>query len=117
MIAIVLQVPLVNGKPDVDMPASVSVEKQGDVVVISHEASGEAATFKFLGTANGEAILAGMASKNVAQWLSRQGITVTRIRDATAGQKTWLAARGVTKENAGHTFCGWPNGDVDEVVP
>lgn len=114
MRSFILQVPLVDGRPDIDLPPSILVDKQGDVVTLVHEPSGEAATFKFVGVAQGQAVLTGMANVQVVTWLVKQGVTVTRIKDLTQVQKNWLLARGVTASNAGHHFCGLPMGDPDE---
>ena len=98
MIAVLIQVPLVDGRPALDLPDGVEVVREGRYAHISW---GEhALTLMYVGKPSEQApVFVGMMSAGVAARLAHLGAKVKRLRDAwlTPAVRTWLLARGVAE--------------------
>jgi len=100
VIAVVVQITVTNGVPDLNLPASVSVIREGAVF---HIAWGDdrAMSIRLLGIhPNGtDRVFVGMMAPRVAQALAALGAGVVRLRDAwgTPARRTWLMANGVAE--------------------
>lgn len=98
MIAVLIQVPLVDGKPDLALPDGVEVVREGRY---AHVSWGEhALSLMYIGKPSGQAsVFVGMMSAGVAIRLAHLGAKVKRLRDAwlAPAVRTWLMARGVAE--------------------
>lgn len=97
MICVLIQVPLVNGKPDLGLPNSVDVVREGRTAHVSW-GDDRVLTLRFLGTSPNGPVFCGMMSPRVAVALAHLGAGVMRLKDAWLNPtlKTWLLANGVT---------------------
>jgi hypothetical protein len=124
VIAVVVQITVTNGVPDLNLPASVQVVREGAVFHVSW-GDDRAMSIRLLGIApNGtDRVFVGMMTPRVAQALAGLGAAVARLRDvwATPARRTWLLANGVS-ELAGvplipHTVAGQAGGPDADPVP
>lgn len=104
MIAVVVQVPVVNGAPDLQLPASVAIVREGNYFHVTW-GDDRALSLRFLGVhPNGtDRVYVGMMSARVAQALAGLGAGVARLRDAwlTPARRTWLLANGCSETAGG----------------
>lgn len=119
MIAVVLQVPILNGKPDLGLTpqqaAQLDVTNEGGIVHVTFR-DDRAAVLKRLGTPAGQdPVWVGMMDSRVAQFLAGLGSAkLERLRTVWANRpvvKTWLLANGVSQDAQGrpivpHTMAG-----------
>ncbi len=121
MIAVLLQVPLVDGKPQLDLPPGVEVVSDGRHHHVSW-GDDRALTLVHLGTPAGGPVFVGMMTPRTAQALAHLGATVQRLRTAwlTPSTRTWLMSRGVTEDGGApvmpHVIAG-SGGGPDRDLP
>ncbi|MDQ3153617.1 MAG: hypothetical protein M3R63_18525 [Actinomycetota bacterium] len=121
MIAVLLQVPLVDGKPQLDLPAGIETVRDGRHVHVSW-GDDRVLTLVHLGTPAGGPVFVGMMTARVAQALQHLGAKVMRLRDAwlVPATRTWLLGRGVAEINGApvppHVIAGGGGGPDADVV-
>jgi hypothetical protein len=99
---VVVQVPITNGKPDLQLPADVELVRDGSFVHVSFGDGARAMTLRILGTPAGQdPVLCGVMTPTMANALVQLGAKVMRLRDAwlVPAMKTWLLGHGVTEVN------------------
>lgn len=101
MIAVVIQIPLVDGKPDLQLPAGVEVVHEGYIAHVSW--GDQALTLRYLGSPASGPVFVGMMTAGVALKLAHLGAKVRRLRDVwgTPALRTWLLAHGVDEDESG----------------
>lgn len=122
MIAVLIQVPIVVGRPQLDLPEGVEIVREGRYFHISW-GDGQALSLFHIGTPASGPVLIGQMTKGVAARLVHLGAKVMRLRDAWANPtlKTWLMARGVVEQDGKprttHVIAGSSQVDEDEENP
>lgn len=125
MIAVVLQVAIVNGKPDLGLTpqqlAQIDVVNEGGITHVSFR-DDRAAVLKRLGTPAGQdPVWCGMMDVRMAQFLAGLGSAkLERLRVVWATRptvKAWLLANGVSQDGVNpivpHVIAGETGGRVD----
>jgi len=118
VIAVIVQVALVDGKPRLELPDDVQVVRDGRYFHISW--GDQVMTLLHIGTPASGPILIGQMTKGVAAKLAHLGARVIRLRDAWSNLllRTWLKVQGVTEDNGRlrtpHVIAGGSQIDEDE---
>lgn len=99
-IAVIVQITVTNGVPDLALPSSVDVAREGRYFHVTW-GDDRAMTLMLLGIhPNGtDRVFFGMMTPRVAQALAGLGAGVARLRDvwATPARRTWLLANGIAE--------------------
>ena len=114
--AAVIQVPLVNGKPDLQLPARAIYKEKGTPFVHLSWTDGDGdvhyGTARRLGTVGSDRVYLCVGTRKILKGLQHLGSKVTLLKDAwqVPARRTWLMNRGVTELNGNpvppHGFSG-----------
>lgn len=99
MITIVVQVPLVDGKPGLQLPGGVEVVREGAIAHVTW-GNGRALSLKFLGNPGSGPVFCGQMTKLAARVLDHLGANVRQLswfETNAPTLKAWLLTRGVTE--------------------